>query len=526
MKPMSRAERIERLRSGDALDVLVIGGGIAGAGIALEAAHAGARVALVEANDFASGTSSRSSKLVHGGLRYLKQGRLGLTRESVRERNALLRAAPGLVEPLPFLLPFHADTPGSRHVVGIGLAIYDAFAGQRTRAWLDAAEMLRHAPVLASAGLRGGWRYLDATTDDARLTLRVLLEAECADALCLNYARVTALLRDGDTQPVRGVRVEAEGEAAFEVSARCVINATGCAADALRGGLGLAPRLRPLRGSHLLFPAWRLPVAQAVALFHPDDARPVYAMPWEGATLVGTTDLDHQVPLERAPSISHAEVAYLMRALHRQFPSLGLRADEALCSWSGVRPVVSSNRDLPPSQENREHLIVSEHGLTTVSGGKLTTFRSTALQVLEQLRAQLPMLRPRAGDAAIFATPTDAGADATLPDWQRRRWRGRYGDGVVDLAQQEPVARARLGSGLVCLAELRHVCRHEQVLHLDDLLLRRTRIGLTEAGAGEALLPELRDLLCSELGWDASRWDTEHARYRALWSAQHALPSA
>ena len=143
-----------------------------------------------------------------------------------------------------------------------------------------------------------------------------------------------------------------------------------------------------------------------------------------------------------------------------------------------------------------------------------------------QLRAQLPMLRPRAGDAPVFATSPDAGADAALPDWQRRRWRGRYGDGVADLAQQDLAARARLGSGLVCLAELRHACRHEQVLHLDDLLLRRTRIGLTEAGAGEALLPGLRDLLCSELGWDASRWDTEHARYHALWSAQHALPSA
>lgn len=520
----TRAERIDRLIRGAPFDLLVIGGGIAGAGIALEAALAGVRVALVEARDFASGTSSRSSKLVHGGLRYLKEGRIGLTRESVRERDALLRAAPGLVEPLSFLLPFHADTPGNARVVGIGLALYDALAGQRSRQWLDAAELQRHAPVIGGDGLRGGWRYRDAVTDDARLTLRVLAEAERAGALCLNHAPVTALLRDGDTQPVRGARVAPEGAAAADIGARCVVNATGVGADRLRGGLGLAPLLRPLRGSHLLFPAWRLPVAQAVAMFHPDDRRPVYAMPWEGATLVGTTDLDHRAPDNATIAIAAEEVDYLMRALTRQFPALDLTARDAVCAWSGVRPVVSSNRDLPPSKENREHLVIAEHGLITVSGGKLTTFRATALQVLAGLRERLPMLKPRSHDAPVFAGSDASTLRAVLNPALAARWQGRYGASARYLLDDAPEARTPLSPSLCSRAELRHACRHEQVLHLDDLLLRRTRLGFAAADGAQSLLPALSALICGELGWDSARFRDECDRYARLWTAEHRLP--
>lgn len=522
--PISRGERLQRLREGR-WDVIIIGGGISGAGIALEAAHAGARVALIEAGDFASGTSSRSSKLVHGGLRYLKQGRLGLTRESVRERSALLRAAPGLVEPLPFLLPFYPDSPSGPALVGVGLALYDGLAGRRSRRWLDADALRWQAPEIASAGLRGGWHYLDAQTDDARLTLRVIAEAEAAGALCLNYVRADALLRDGERAPVRGLRLQPEAAPAFELAAGCVINATGWQADRLRGDLGLAPLLRPLRGSHLLFPAWRLPVSQAIALFHPQDRRPVYAIPWEGATLVGTTDLDHRAAPEQAPAISGEEAAYLLQALNTQFPSLDLRLEEALCSWSGVRPVVSSGSHTAPSDENREHLIIEESGLITVSGGKLTTFRSTALAVLQRLRRQLPGLTPRRADAIIFASAPERLPPllAALDPWRRQRLSGRLGAAVTALADADPAELAVLPATTTSCAELRHACRFEQVQHLDDLLLRRSRYGLTRTGGGIESLAELRSLVAAELGWDGERWRSEVERYCAIWSSQHAV---
>ena len=290
---VSREESLARLHDGPPLDVLVVGGGISGASVALECARAGVRTALVEARDFASGTSSRSSKLVHGGLRYLAQGDIRLTRESVRERTELLRAAPGLVQPLGFLLPVRAGDKYGRWVLGIGLAAYDVFAGARTRRWHDAASLLEHAPILSPSGLKGGWSYLDAETDDARLVLRVLVEARRFGALTLNYLAAETLLRGPNGVEGAALRDRVGGET-FEVKARCVVNAAGVWADRLRRQIGAKPKLRPLRGSHLLFEAWRFPLAQAVALFHPDDRRPIFAVPWEGSTLIGTTDVDHR----------------------------------------------------------------------------------------------------------------------------------------------------------------------------------------------------------------------------------------
>ncbi len=523
---MKRAAEIERLRDGTPPDVLVIGGGIAGAGVALEAARAGARVALVEARDFASGTSSRSSKLVHGGLRYIAQGQVGLTRESVRERNALLHDAPGLVQPLRFLLPVRRGDKNGRRLLGIGLALYDAFAGRRTRAWYEVPALLERVPPLGAQDLLGGWSYLDAQTDDARLVLRVLAEACRHGAQVLNHVRVEAL-----THGNRGVDGAALhdtlGNQRFAVQARCVVNATGVWADELRGGLGREPKLRPLRGSHLLLPAWRLPVAQAVAFFHPKDGRPVFALPWEGATLVGTTDLDHREPLDREPGITPGELHYLLQALQHQFPALGLGAADVVSTWSGVRPVVASGQAVDPSKEAREHLVVEEGGLVTVTGGKLTTFRSSAVQALALAAHRVPALKAVRPDAQVFAPVPMVAVQAMhgLPADLAQRWLSRFGahapevracalDGELDTIAPTDIA----------WAELRWACRSECVGHLDDLLLRRTRLGLLLRDGAAALLPRIKPIVQQELRWDEFRWEVEEQRYRELIARCYAVP--
>lgn len=532
MKPLDRAADLQALRAAPALDLLVIGGGIAGAGVALEAARAGLRVALVEARDFASGTSSRSSKLVHGGLRYLAQGQIALTRESVREREALLRAAPGLVQPLGFLLPVRRGDHHGRRKLGLGLALYDRLAGQRTRAWFDAAALLERAPALNAVGLLGGWRYLDAQTDDARLVLRVLAEARQFGALTLNHVAAAALTRDAGGR-VDGAQLhDAVGGQRFAVPARCVVNATGAWADALRAGLGRPQRLRPLRGSHLLFEAWRLPVAQALTLPHPDDGRPVYALPWEGSTLVGTTDLDHADDLNREPAITRAEFDYLLRAMQQTFPTLGLAEADVVSTWAGVRPVLDSGRGLAPSQEAREHLIACEDGLITVTGGKLTTFRSSAIAALRLAAASLPELHGRLHGrpheaAPLLAAPRPDGLPALqdLSPGLRERWLARFGDAAPALrAAARPGELETIAHSGCAWAELRWACRAEAVVHLDDLLLRRSRLGLLLREGAAALLPRLQAIVQQELGWDAARWQEEQTRYRELIARCYGRP--
>ena len=524
---MNREVDLATLRGGPAPDLLVLGGGITGAGIALEAARAGARVALVEARDFASGTSSRSSKLVHGGLRYLAQGQFGLLRESVHERNALLRDSAGLVRPLRFVLPVRNGDRHGRRWLGVGLAIYDAVAGARSRRWLGTPALLQQLPMLDPHGLQGGWSYLDAQTDDARLVLRVLAEARSLGALTVNYVAADDLTRAAGGVDGATLRDVVSG-ARFGLRAGCVINATGVWADVLRGTLGRAPKLRPLRGSHLLLPAWRLPVAQAVAFFHPDDCRPVFALPWEGMTLVGTTDLDHRDGLDHEPGITWAEFDYLLKALQAQFPALGLGAGDVVSTWSGVRPVVSSGHAVDPSREGREHLVIEEDGLISVTGGKLTTFRSTALQALRLTGHRVVALKHASAAVPLLATPPVAVLEALrgLPDEWQARWIARFGADAADvLACALDGELASIASTATSWAELRWACRAEAVVHLDDLLLRRTRLGLLLRDGAAAILPRLTGIVRQELRWSDAQWVGEVARYGELIGRCHGVPA-
>ncbi|HET8883247.1 MAG TPA: glycerol-3-phosphate dehydrogenase/oxidase [Solimonas sp.] len=493
----------------DRYDLIVVGGGITGAGVFREAVRRGVRALLVDAADFASGTSSASSKLVHGGLRYLKNGQWRLTMESVRERERLLREAAGLVEPLPFLMPIRAGRKPGRWLMQIGLRVYDAMAGTRRSFWLDAKRAVAREPVLQSDDLRGAMLYEDATTDDARLVLRLLFAGVGDGGTVLNY--VAADIGRDDAR-VRGVRLrDADSGATREIAATLVINATGAWADRLSAAPSGAPPLRPLRGSHLVFAARSLPLSHAVTWLHPHDGRPVFAYPWQGAIVYGTTDLDHDGELA-SPAITVAETGYLMTGLRAQFPNLSLRAGDALSSYAGVRPVVAGGHD-DPSRESRESAMWTSPGLIGITGGKLTTFRVTARQVLDAAAAELPQLAT-ASDGALF--------DVAAHD----RLGGRYGAAATDIRAMPAALQTPLAGTPYGLAELIWSLRHEAVVHLDDLLLRRTRIGLVSANGGAALLPMLAEHCRAELGWDEMRWQQECERYRALWQARHAPPAA
>ncbi len=513
-------------------DVIIVGGGITGAGILRETAALGLRALLVEQRDFAWGTSSRSSKMVHGGLRYLKKAQFGLTHASVNERRQLLGEAPGLVEPLGFLLAsYRGDRPG-RLVYRAGLALYDLLARQWNHHYWPASEFQMLAPHIRAQGLRGGFQYGDAQTDDARLVLRLIREAVANGGTALNYARVEGLVRD-EAGEVRGVRLrDCETGSVAEVRGRVVVNATGAWADRLRNQVGEDSRLRPLRGSHLVFPANRLPIPQAISFQHPLDRRPVFALPWEGVTLLGTTDEDHQASLDAEPRITPAEVAYLMAAVTAHFPTLNLTLDDVQATFAGVRPVIGCGHTAAPSEESRDHVVWQKKGLLTVTGGKLTTFRLIANDALQAIRellkadgVTLPSSRldgPIFDHAAGQERPL-AGLDSALC----RRLCGRYGAEAMELVAAAAPGELQPIPGTPLLwAELRWAARAEGVIHLDDLLLRRVRLGLLLPEGGRDLLPRIRAICQPELAWDDERWTAEVDAYLALWQQAYGLPAA
>jgi glycerol-3-phosphate dehydrogenase len=505
-------------------DLIVIGGGISGAGILREAARRGWRCLLLEQRDFAWGTSSRSSKMVHGGLRYIAKGQWRLTRDSVRERQRLLDEAPGLVEPMSFMMPhYRGGFPGPRVLGGL-LSVYDALAGRRNHRFHDAQQLRYLAPGLKEHDLQGGTCFVDALTDDARLVMRVLSEARADGGVVLNGVRVEQLLREEGR--VCGVQVQ-DCENGTSLQLRCGVLAVATGAWAERLRPSDAPRqLRPLRGSHLLLPSWRLPVAQAFTFLHERDRRPVFVFPWEGATVVGTTDLDHQDDLDQSASISVDELDYLLAACTQQFPGAEIVAADVLSTWSGVRPVVGrAASELKPSSETREHVLWQERGCVTLAGGKLTTFRPQAIEVLKACAGMLG--RPFSDEAAPVFAPVPPLPIPQLGASQWRRLAGRHGRDLPRLAK----LLAELGAGSVgntdtLWAELVFACETEMVLHLDDLLLRRTRLGLLLARGGEEHFAAIRRLCQPRLGWDDARWQQELQQYRALWQRHHGLPDA
>jgi glycerol-3-phosphate dehydrogenase len=505
-------------------DIIIIGGGITGAGILREATRLGLHALLVEQRDFAWGTSSRSSKLVHGGFRYLKEGKLMLTRDSVHEREQLLHEGPGLIDPLGFLLTVHkGDFPG-RWTYEMGLTVYDLLALRWDHAYYSPQDFRLLAPHISQDDLQGGFRFGDAQTDDARLTLRVIREAVADGATAINYVKAQSLIIQQDD--VKGVvltdMLHGDQTKAY---ARVVINATGAWADILRKQAGGPSHIRPLRGSHLIFPNWRLPVAQAVSFLHPFDHRPVFIFPWEKVTLVGTTDVDHGGTLEYEPMISPNEVAYLMAAVEYQFPSLAITLEDVVSTYSGIRPVIGSGK-LDPSEESRDHVIWQEKGLYTVTGGKLTTFRLIGLDVLKAIRHRIPEMPEPSHDMPVLnQIDQQLPCDNDIRDTCRRRLLGRYGSDALTIVNSAQEGEMDTIPGTDYLwVELRWAARAEGVCHLEDLLLRRTRLGLILPRGGESILPVVNHICLAELNWSDRQWQHELADYQALIVQCYSLP--
>ncbi len=510
-------------------DIIVIGGGITGAGIMREAVRAGLRTILIEENDFASGTSSRSSKLVHGGLRYLRNGQLKTTMASVHERQRLLKEGKGLINPLSFLYACYDGDKLPLWLMGLGLTIYDLLGLRWRHERYDPDGLARLAPYLNQAGLKGGYRYFDAQTDDARLVIRIIREGVRAGGLALNYTKAERLLtgRQGNVLGVAITDSSGLGARSAEIVAAAVINATGASADKLRIQIGGAPRLRRLRGSHLIFPTSRFPLLRAVSYAHPVDGRPIFAIPWEGVTLFGTTDIDHQLPCGIEPAIGSDEVDYLMIAARHGFPDLSLAQNDVQSTMAGIRAVIDTGK-INPSKESREHTLWLEDGLLTVTGGKLTTFRAIAHDAL-RLLTKNKRFRFNIRDHSIFDEfSAELGELAAVEPTTRQRLLGHYGQDAASLVKEAlpeeitPICN-RLGNRAIW-AELRWAARTEGVVHLNDLMLRRLRLGLLLPKGGQALMEQIRSIVQPELEWNDERWRKEEADYLRNWKCHYSLP--
>jgi len=501
-------------------DMVIVGGGITGAGILREAVRLGLRTLLVEKRDFAWGTSSRSSKLVHGGLRYLKGGHFMLTRDSLIERERLLKESQELVTPLYFLAPTYKGEKPGRWTLSAGLALYDLIAGTWDHEHFPQAPFQELAPHLKKEGMSGGFRYKDAQTDDARLVLRLLFESQAHGGICHNYVSAQGLERkDGEVQAVI-LKDQSTGET-FLARTRVVVNATGVWAEELRKPEH--PCLRPLRGSHLVFHQKRLPTFQAIMFLHPKDRRPLFLLPWEGASIFGTTDMDHGHEIEGEAGISEAEVCYLMEGLTAKFPSLNLTYNDIVSSFSGIRPIISRGKVKDPSKESRDHEIWDEQGLITITGGKLTTFRKMAFQLLSKASHYYPNGLKLNGKPPLFES-----CELRMPGLSPEiatRLLGRYGSCAQSLADAaEEGELAYIPHTQTTWAELRWAARWEKVEKLEDLMLRRVRLGLLMEEGGAAILDEVETICRPELGWSQARWETEVANYHKLWRSSYSIP--
>ena len=508
-------------------DIIVIGGGITGAGILREAARLGLRGLLVERNDFASGTSSHSSKLIHGGLRYVVQGQIKMMQESVQARQHLLQNGSPLVKQIGYVHTIYKGDRINPFIFEMGIRTYAILHGHlKVHRRIKPAALGLYAPGMNQKDLSAIFSFDESQTDDARLVLRVLREAMARGAVALNYTSAVGLLRD-EHGSVNGILAQdSEHRESVNLRARVVVNATGAWADTLRHHIDAPARLRPMRGSHLVIPGWRLRLGQIASFFHHENGRPIYCVPWKGVVLVGTTDVNQETLEENGavhPSVQ--EIHFLLSGLQARFSSLNLTLQDVQAVFAGLRPVADV-RTFDPTKASREHMVLYESGLLTVAGGKMTTFHTMALAVLEKLREHIPDFpKSRAESFALDPLPNlplylPVGESLVLD------WVSRYGETSLDfLSASSPAERMPIHNvHSASLADFRWVARHEAVRHLDDLLLRRTRLGLTAPQGGSAFLPRIRPIVQEELNWPDRQWDEEAARYLVYWKRNYSVP--
>ena len=529
---IARADAVAALRS-ERFDLVVVGGGITGAGVALDAATRGYSVALVEKADYASGTSSRSSKLVHGGLRYLQNFDLGLVREALLERQLMVRLAPHLVRPLPFVV---AAFDGARpdRMVGVGLNLYDAMArggrGRQDGDWapdrhrvIGGDEVVELLPALAGRAPTSGYLFYDCQTDDSRLVLTVLAEAERFGAVCANRVEVTDLLDEGGRTSGVRVRDALSGER-FAVRAANVVNATGVWADRLRPDElhdeAEVPRIRPSRGTHVVLARETLPL-DAGAIVPAGGGRAIFALPWLGSTLVGTTDNEHD-----AEDLDHVlqdddDIAYLLGAVNAYFGS-AIGREHIAGTYAGVRPLISTGDPKKSVDISRKaELYETSSGMITITGGKLTTWRRMAKMTVDRLVEREARMAPCRTQDVPLGQAVDA-ADLPrvegVPHDAYERLAGRYGHAAHEVLAVAG-ERGELAQPIVAggppdlLAEAAYAARREQAVSVGDALLRRTRIALQAArdvaDPEGATARRVAAAMAPVLGWDESEAEVQ-----------------
>ena len=437
--PPSRTNALARL-AGKPFDVLVIGGGIVGAGVARDAAMRGLSVALVERRDFASGTSSRSSRLLHGGLRYLAQGRLRLVREAGTEKMTLARIAPHLTRPMPFLFPTYRGTQWKLWKLRVGVKLYDWLSAGRNYSASTSHPPLTFSqllPPLNRTNLTGGVRYYDAVTSDARLVLDTLRSAARHGATVLNYASFEAADRRGDAFVVR--ITDHLTHRPVNLTARAVVNAAGAWADRFPQS---AVKLRLTKGVHLVVPHARLPVPECVVMT--DGPRILFAIPWGRRTILGTTDTDYAGDPD-SPACEPADVDYVLAVANRTFPAAGLTPADVTSTWAGLRPLIADPNGRPSDISRAHEIHMPQPGWLDVAGGKLTTYRLMAEQTVDRIVAFLK----------FPAAPCTTATEPLLPDPAAARF-----SGVVPPD--------------VCREAVEHYCRHEWAVTVEDVMLRRS----------------------------------------------------
>ena len=496
----SRADGIAALRDTPVWDVLIIGGGATGLGAAVDAASRGYRTLLIEARDFASGTSSRSTKLIHGGVRYLRQGDLGLVRNALRERSCLLRNAAHLVHPLAFVIPAWNNV--DRLFYAAGLKLYDTLSGWhnlKSSNRLDRQEIIAALPGLRSDGLRGGIRYWDGQFDDARLAITLMRTATDLGATCLNYLPASQLIKSSGR--VAGAWAhDAESAEGFEIRARVVINATGVHADGVRrlDEANSTPLLTPSQGIHLVFDAEFLPGKQALLIPKTEDGRVMFAIPWQGKVLFGTTDTPRpELQLLQDPQPLAEEVDFLLRTAAGVL-SRPPRREDIRSAFAGLRPLLhpGNNADRKTTSAlSREHaVLVSDSGLITVTGGKWTTYRLMAEQVIDRA-ASVAGLHPVACQTKtlkLHACPPLPSDDV-------------YGTDLPVLAML-PGNNQRLHPALpYSEAMVRFAIRYEAARTIEDILARRTRALFLDAAAADATIVRVAEILAEELDLPADQ---------------------
>ncbi|GAC1410878.1 MAG: glycerol-3-phosphate dehydrogenase/oxidase [Gemmatimonadaceae bacterium] len=470
--------------AGGHLDVLIIGGGITGCGVVRDAAMRGLKAALIERDDFASGTSGRSSRLIHGGIRYLEQGQLHLVHESIRERQILLRIAPHLVKPLAFTWPIYKGARVGKVKLSAGLLVYQLMAVGRSRkhSALNAAETLDREPSLKSVGLTGGAVYYDACTDDARLTLVNAVAARELGATVLSHTSVTDIVRDGGKAVGVVARSQLSGETR-EIRARVIVNATGVWQNAFNGD-ERARRLRGSKGVHIGVPRDRVGNRDALTLISPVDGRVMFCLPAGQQTIIGTTD----TWTDESPETVHAsesDVDYVLRLANAYFPRARLTPADVVSAWAGIRPLAMIGA-ANPSMVSREHSIVADSaGIINVTGGKLTTYRSMAAEIVDLVQEALGSEKK--------AAPTDL---VELPGADRPRE-------IARLQREDPTLSKPLVDGLPYTgAHLVYGVSKEMAQTLSDLLIRRMHLAFETRDHGKAVARDAAAIVAPLLGWN------------------------